>query len=148
LTFDITTFRIWKLSRCFYLKPNIFQQYFSKCIESSNVSVLVLSHCFWLPEDTLLEGCFSSELKNLIELNVLDTQLSFISVLLKVMPQCQGLTKLSVDIHEQTWSSLNKKLRGFPDTYKENFKKITHLKLYLNDGSNPYIWLLLFKVLG
>ena len=130
------------------MEPNICQQYFSKCMVSSNISVLDLSHCFWLTEDTLLEGCFSSEMKNLIELNVLDTQLSFVSVLLKVMPHCQGLTKLSVNIPERTWRSLNRKLQGLPETYKENFKKLTHLKLYLLDSSNPFIWLLLLKVLA
>ena len=87
-------------------------------------------------------------MKNLIELNVLDTQLSFVSVLLKVMPHCQGLTKLSVNIPERTWRSLNRKLQGLPETYKENFKKLTHLKLYLLDSSNPFIWLLLLKVLA
>ena len=115
---------------------------------SSNVEVLDLSHCFWLPEDTFFNGFFSSELKNLTELNVLDTKLSLVSVILQVMPQCQGLTKLSVNILEPTWEDFYKKLQGFPATYKENFKKITDLKLYTLDCSSPYIWILLFNILG
>ncbi|XP_046637576.1 uncharacterized protein LOC124315890 isoform X2 [Daphnia pulicaria] len=139
--------RNWKLSRCFCLEPNIFQQYFSKCVVSSNVRVLDMSHCFWLPETSLLNGCFSSKLNNLTELNVLDTELSLVSVMMHVMPKCQGLTKLSCNIVEPTWKAFHDKIQDLADTYTDNFKKITDLKLCASSRS-PYIWILLFNVLG
>ncbi len=114
----------------------------------SNVRVLDLSHCFWLPEASLLNGCFSSELNNLTELNVLDTELSLVSVMMQVMPKCQGLTKLSVNIVEPTWKGFYKKIRDLPDTYTDNFKKITDLKLSVISSKSPFIWILLFNVLG
>lgn len=100
-----------------------------------------MSHCFWLPESSLLNGCFSSELNNLTELNVLDTQLSLVSVMMHVMPKCQGLTKLSCNIVEPTW------FQDLGVPYTDNFKKITDLKLCVS-SSSPIIWFLLFNVLG
>lgn len=95
-----------------------------------------------------MQSCLSPNLNNLKELNLSDTQLSLTSIILHVLPQCQSLTKLSVNIPEPTWEAFNGKLQGYADTYKENFKKLTHLKLDLLDGSSSLIWLLLFNVLG
>lgn len=146
----LSFFRIWKVSRRFSLKPDICQAFFATCLKASNVQVLDFSHCFWLPEATLLQSCLSPALNNLKELNVSDTQLSLVSVLLHVLPQCHSLTKLSVNILEPTWEAFNDKLQGVADTYKENFKKLTHLKLYTLDSNSPSpsIWLLFFNVLG
>ncbi|KAK4001939.1 hypothetical protein OUZ56_003803 [Daphnia magna] len=140
--------RVWKLCRRFSLKSDICQTFFSTYLKSANVHVLDFCHCFWLPEATLLQSCLSPNLNNLKELNLSDTQLSLTSIILHVLPQCQSLTKLSVNIPEPTWEAFNGKLQGYADTYKENFKKLTHLKLDLLDGSSSLIWLLLFNVLG
>ncbi|XP_057377099.1 uncharacterized protein LOC130698466 [Daphnia carinata] len=140
--------RIWKLSWCSSLKPDICQTFFSTCLKSSNVHVLDFSHCFWLPEATLLQSCLSPKLSYLKELSLSDTQLSLASIIIYVLPQCQSLTKLSANIPEHTWEAFHGKLEGCADTYKENFKKLTHIKFYVLHGSSPLIWLLLFNVLG
>ncbi|KAI9561536.1 hypothetical protein GHT06_012495 [Daphnia sinensis] len=141
--------RVWKFSWRYSLKPNICQKYFSTYLKSCDVHVLDFSHCFWLPEATLLQSCLSPRLSYLKELNLSDTQLSLTSIILHVLPQCQSLTKLSANILEPTWEAFNGKLQGYAaDTFKENFKKLTHLKFYVLDGSSPLIWLLLFRVFG
>lgn len=140
-------FRIWKLSRCFSLKSNICQRFFSSSLVSHTVQKLDLSFCFWLSEASLVLGCLS-QLKNLTELNVIDTELSLSSIILHVMPKCKCLVKLSVKISEPTWEDFHFKLHGFSESYKENFQKLTDLKFHILDSSSPYIWLLIFNVLG
>ena len=147
LHFVFLLIRIWKLSRCFTLKPDICQRFFSSSMVSLTVQTLDLSHCFWLSEGSLVLGCLS-KLKNLTELNVLDTELSLSSIILHVMPQCKNLTKLAAKLPDPTLEDFNYKLQGFPETYKENFLKLTNLKLQVLDCSSPYIWLLIFNVLG
>lgn len=136
----------WKLRKTFCLDPNICQRYFSSSLVSVSVQTLDLSHCYWLPETSLL-GCLS-ELENLRELNVLDTKLSLSSLILNVIPKCKFLLKLSANISEPTWNDFNQKLLGAPDNYKEHFQKFTELNFYVLDSSSPYIWLLLFNILG
>lgn len=128
------------------MDPSICQRYFSSSLVSYTVQVLDLSHCFWFSETSLL-GCLS-ELENLKELNVLGTKISLVSLILNVIQKCKILLKLSANISEPTWEDFNKKLLGVPESYKENFQKFTELRFYVLDSSSPYIWLLLFNILG
>lgn len=144
--FSGTFNRSWRLRLCHCLTPIICQRFFSNSLVASTVQVLDLSHCFWLPEASLL-GCLSA-LENLKELNVLDTELSLTSLILNVIPKCKYLIKLAVNIAEQTWDEFNFKLLGSTERYRDHFQKLTHLRFYVLNSSSPFIWVLLFNVLG
>ena len=108
------------------------------------------SHCFWLPEQVLLETV--SEMPNLKQLNIHDTKIP-LAHLPTIFKSCPKLNKLSFKLAEENLDKFTESEMGEEDFgwLLKGFKRLTHLKLFtynLSDNISSTSWPVTFGVLG
>ncbi len=128
IIYIVSIYRRCNISHYYFLSiswASFFQQY----INPLSLTSFNSDHCYWIPQETLLDQIVQME--NLEELSVLDSQ-----ILLKHLPQvflsCHKITKLAVSLvglyyHEEIDEYVEEEAL---ENMKESFKRLTHLKLF------------------
>ena len=144
--------RKWDLKRSYTMEPSRCLQFFSNFVYANSVTVIDFSHLYWFPVDILHASL--AELCNLEELHIVDTDLSLAKIP-TVFFKCLSITRLSVSIEEQNWSSFVENV-GDSDTYQclwksleEGLLKLKSLRLHwgVDEFSSSEMWHLVFQIL-
>jgi len=104
-------------------------KYFWRYIDPTTITVFNVNHCYWIPPGDLVLNTML--MRNLEELNVLDTQVTLKKLSL-VFPRCQKITRLSLSLAGM--KSLDDVECTFDwaseECMKECFKRLTHLSIF------------------
>jgi len=116
------------ISQCYFIGPDLWNKLFQN-ITPSLISVLDVSHCYWLPADVLVQSIV--EMINLQELSIQDTKISLAN-LPQVFEACQKIVKFSFSLTEKNLDQYQKGVMNEVslDWMKKGFAKVTHLKIF------------------
>ncbi len=120
------------ISRCYFLGPNGWNNFFQEYITPLTVISFDVSHCYWLPAELL--SLSITKMINLEELIVQDTQVS-LAYLPKVFEACKEITKFSFTLAEKNLDLYqdNVMAKSSLDWLKKGFSRLTHLKIFTAD---------------
>ncbi len=129
--------------------PYLWRRYFHQQIFPSPITVLDVSHLYWL-NTGVLNNCIC-DLPNLEELCVQDTKISLANFP-RVFEACQKIVKLSLTFVESDLESCEEQVLGKKalEGIKKGFRRLTHLKMFvffLDDQGCAESWLNILGVL-
>ena len=124
------------LRECYHLAPSTFQSFFGRFLFPGKVTVLDLSHCYWMPAKVLLKAVRA--LPNVEKLFIEDTCLNF-THLPKIFKKCHKISHLSFtlklpDVKKYCASMFHVNNISGLVACNDSFKRLTHLKIVWHDS--------------
>lgn len=136
--------------QCYSMTGELFLSYVTNWVCPEVITLLDVSHCYWLPRDFLLDVVLS--MKHLNSLHIQDTKLD-LSNLSAIFESCTQISKIGISLTENDWDSFRLTQRcgtlsAAQHSLPKGFARLADLKI-LAFNSAYYIdsWCLILHLL-